>query len=480
MRTLTLFLSSLSLKIKISSGEAKFQPQKIGSQVVYAVNVGGGGHTDINGINYIRDPLPNNELSEIINWKDDIHGVDLQDRNLYRTARSSVFGYTYNFPEIRDGSYVLVLQFCELSDFQIGRRAFSIRLDEYMIFPRYDIYSRAGFATAHQEVIPFTVSDSTKILEINREVFDIDEKTLSLRFLSVRTPPLISAFYILNGTVEEIPKLPARKINPENSPGKYLVYAVNAGGKSHTDANGIHYQEDPLVVGFASDQGLRMDIQGTSVVDAYLYQTERYAYHSFGYDIPVTEDGTYLVVLKFSEVSFHTTATKVFNIRLNGKHMMQENLDIFEKAGFATAHDVMIVFKVSNSVTVLSTGYDNSGIKDGKVFLEFQKGLSDNPKINAFFVLRGKMENIRMLQSSTVNSKSKTFDENFFPDIFNNQGDKSIKSYHEDLWNSRRKVSGPVSPDPWKNASFWTIFFPLFFAVLASAMSVMPFAKGKV
>ena len=45
--------------------------------------------------------------------------------------------------------------------------------------------------------------------------------------------------------------------------------------------------------------------------DQILYQTERYHTDTFGYDIPVKEDGWYLLVLKFSEVYFNAPNMKV-------------------------------------------------------------------------------------------------------------------------------------------------------------------------
>ena len=49
--------------------------------------------------------------------------------------------------------------------------------------------------------------------------------------------------------------------------------------------------------------------------DQILYQTERYHTSTFGYDIPVSEDGWYLLVLKFSEVYFNAPNMKVSRIQ---------------------------------------------------------------------------------------------------------------------------------------------------------------------
>ena len=89
-------------------------------------------------------------------------------------------------------------------------------------------------------------------------------------------------------------------------PSLKVMYAVNCGGEAHTDSNGFTYKRDPLMgkIGTASDYGKQLDIQRAPLLDKPLYQTERYHHSTFGYDIPVLEDGDYVLILKFSEVYF--------------------------------------------------------------------------------------------------------------------------------------------------------------------------------
>ena len=91
-----------------------------------------------------------------------------------------------------------------------------------------------------------------------------------------------------------------------------VVFAINAGGDAHVDVFGIRYSKDPSVkIGTASDYGKQLMIGRVSQQDQILYQTERYHTATFGYDIPVYEDGWYLLVLKFSEVYFNAPNMKV-------------------------------------------------------------------------------------------------------------------------------------------------------------------------
>ena len=90
-----------------------------------------------------------------------------------------------------------------------------------------------------------------------------------------------------------------------------VIWAVNCGGEAHTDVNGIVYQKDYLTTGVASDYGKNLLIQRVHPNDMILYQTERYDTRNFGYDVPIKQDGDYVLVMKFSEVWFTSSGQKV-------------------------------------------------------------------------------------------------------------------------------------------------------------------------
>lgn len=97
-----------------------------------------------------------------------------------------------------------------------------------------------------------------------------------------------------------------------------VIYAINAGGEAHTDSLGVRYEKDPLQgkVGTASDYGKRLLIGRVPPNDHILYQTERYHHSTFGYDIPISEDGDYVMILKFCEVYFNAPNMKVSVVML--------------------------------------------------------------------------------------------------------------------------------------------------------------------
>lgn len=136
-----------------------------------------------------------------------------------------------------------------------------------------------------------------------------------------------------------------------------------------------------LICWTASDYGLKLPILRSNPEDQILYQTERYNEDSFGYEIPIREEGEYVLVLKFAEVYFAQSQQKVrvsfslpvpsshrrdylpwhclgvqhsvtahmfafyclqvFDVRVNG-HTVVKDLDIFDRVGHSTAHDEII------------------------------------------------------------------------------------------------------------------------------------------
>jgi len=90
-----------------------------------------------------------------------------------------------------------------------------------------------------------------------------------------------------------------------------VVYAVNCGGPSHVDMFGVNYKTDNNPVGIASDYGRTLSISNVHPNDMILYQTERYHTSSFSYNIPIHDEGDFVLITKFSEVYFQHSGGKV-------------------------------------------------------------------------------------------------------------------------------------------------------------------------
>ncbi|CAG5090803.1 Similar to mlec-a: Malectin-A (Xenopus laevis) [Cotesia congregata] len=230
--------------------------------------------------------------------------------------------------------------------------------------------------------------------------------------------------------------------------GLEVIYAINAGGETFTDSFGIKYMRDPLMgkVGTASDYGKQLIIGRISPADQTLYQTERYHHSTFGYDIPINEDGKYVMILKFCEVYFNSPNMKVFDVVLNGDHTVVTDLDIFEKVGRGVAYNEYIPFTIQKGKLIYND--EESDILGGKIRVEFIKGYRDNPKINAIAVIKGVLDDVPKLGPIPPEPEE-------YHGVQEGEEESPIKARHP---------SGPRTPDPY-SIDDSSIMLPVFVAI---------------
>eukprot|EP00096_Caligus_rogercresseyi_P010228 TRINITY_DN3651_c0_g1_i2.p1 TRINITY_DN3651_c0_g1~~TRINITY_DN3651_c0_g1_i2.p1 ORF type:complete len:256 (-),score=78.54 TRINITY_DN3651_c0_g1_i2:1175-1942(-) len=236
-----------------------------------------------------------------------------------------------------------------------------------------------------------------------------------------------------------------------------IIFAVNCGGDSHVDIYGIKYAKDPNNIGTSSDYGKQLVIGRVHLHDQILYQTERYHTATFGYDIDVSSDGWYLLVLKFSEVYFSAPNMKVFDVVLNGDWTIASDLDVFENVGRGVAHDEFIEFMVKDGK--IHYEGDESEITRGKIRVEFIKSYRDNPKINAIVLMKGRLSEWPQLP----------------PLVIENEEDEVG---YEKSESSARHInpSGPKARDPYE-LDDTSVMLPIFVAVGAFIPLVLCMCK---
>ncbi|XP_074643497.1 malectin-A-like [Tubulanus polymorphus] len=234
-----------------------------------------------------------------------------------------------------------------------------------------------------------------------------------------------------------------------------VIWAVNTGGDAHTDIHGIRYQKDMLTAGIPSDYGRNLVIQRVVPQDQVLYQTERYHTQTFGYDIPIKQDGDYVLWLKFCEVWFTAVRQKVFDVVVNGQHTVVEGLDIYSQVGRGTAHDEIIPFSVKNGK--LKIMGETSSLKNGQIRVDFVKGDLDNPKINALIVMKGSVDDVPKLPPIPGMVKPPSEEED--------EEDKEEKVEEKAKENRNRRTSGPAVADPYAGDDTSSMMLPLFIAV---------------
>uniref|UniRef100_A0A8C4N8Q9 Malectin n=1 Tax=Eptatretus burgeri TaxID=7764 RepID=A0A8C4N8Q9_EPTBU len=187
----------------------------LGSRVLWAVNAGGGVHVGAHGIRYRADPL-NGKIGVASDY-----GTRLPimrawplDQLLYQTERWSdhSFGYSASLPG--EGAYTLVLKFAEVYFLHSQAKVFDIRLNGMDAISNLDIFSRAGPSTAHDELLPFSVSGGRLFLgDREGDVPDGPSAAfngkLHIEFVKGEYDnPKICAMYIIRGLPQDVPPLP--------------------------------------------------------------------------------------------------------------------------------------------------------------------------------------------------------------------------------------------------------------------------------
>ncbi|XP_003391082.1 PREDICTED: malectin-A-like [Amphimedon queenslandica] len=231
-----------------------------------------------------------------------------------------------------------------------------------------------------------------------------------------------------------------------------VIYAVNCGGGRHTDTNGIRYRRDESDAGVASDFGKGLTIARVPPEDQILYQTERYHYRDFSYDVSIKTEGEHFVVLKFAEVYFQRPNEKVFDVVLNNHFTVASNLDIFARVGRAVAFDMIIPFTVHDGQITVN---EETSDFDGTLVVEFSKGLRDNPKINAIVVAKGNPGEFPPLPP--LEQVNKNSQQQAQPETDGEWGDTSSKGQ------KFKRPSGPRAIDPYSSDESW--FWPITIAI---------------
>mmetsp|Transcript_38629 Transcript_38629/g.43892 ORF Transcript_38629/g.43892 Transcript_38629/m.43892 type:complete len:361 (+) Transcript_38629:32-1114(+) len=171
-----------------------------------------------------------------------------------------------------------------------------------------------------------------------------------------------------------------------------VTYAVNCGGSEYVDKDGVRYVKD---TGY--DSGIESDfgqtIQFMLTEDETVYKNERYGLDTFSYTIPVTEDGKYVLILKFSEVYFQKSGEKVFDVRIGDVSPIQ-NMDIFDKVGRYAAYDKFVQLEIKDGSLFIDDKEveDAYSSDDDELTIDFVKREHDNPKVNGIILVKGTLD----------------------------------------------------------------------------------------
>lgn len=133
-----------------------------------------------------------------------------------------------------------------------------------------------------------------------------------------------------------------------------LIVAINAGGNTPANYDGIDYQADKYAKGGTTNS------TGDSIsgADGALFNSERYG--AYTYEIPVSS-GTYSVRLHFAEIYHESSGQRIIDAEVEGGSQV-DGVDLYQIAG----HD-----------TPYSVDLDGIAVTDGKLSIEIAASKGD-------------------------------------------------------------------------------------------------------
>jgi len=182
-------------------------------EVIYAVNSGGGPHTDLNGVHYQADKLSIGTSSDF-GKSLSIDRAAPADQILYQTERYHVADFGYTIPIKDEGDFVLVLKFSEVYFRGSKLKVFDVRLNhQFLVMKDLDIYDRVGYGVAHDEYVPFSIKNGKLNVGPHSSPFP---GTLYVEFVKTYYDnPKINALVIFKGKIEDVPRLQPLEQHPE-------------------------------------------------------------------------------------------------------------------------------------------------------------------------------------------------------------------------------------------------------------------------
>jgi hypothetical protein len=149
-------------------------------------------------------------------------------------------------------------------------------------------------------------------------------------------------------------------------PPLFSTVRIRSGGGTVTDTTGNIWAADKLFSGGSTYCNTKAISNTTNPA---LYQCERWG-TAFTYTIPAPA-GSYVVTLKFAEIFYTSTNSRVFNVAINGSPVLS-SFDIVAQAGAANrALDRTFPVTLANA---------------GNIVISFSLGSKDDPKLSSLMV----------------------------------------------------------------------------------------------
>jgi Malectin domain len=123
---------------------------------------------------------------------------------------------------------------------------------------------------------------------------------------------------------------------------------------------------------------------GLDISKQAVYRAVRSDRIQFGYDLPITADGDYALLLHFSDDE--GTDRRVFNVVLNGEHTILANFGVARTCGYRNICNELVYFSVCNGQ--LRANNQVSKVQSGEIRIEFVRVVF-HPLVAGIAVIKG-------------------------------------------------------------------------------------------
>jgi len=181
----------------------------------------------------------------------------------------------------------------------------------------------------------------------------------------------------------------SKKLDP-----KRIIYAVDAGStQGGRSFQGFYYQPDRGYSDNTKVADYHTNAEAAAATIKYtreggIYLTERHADDTFYYDIPVSQNGKYVVISKLCENWHRQSRQRVFNIDI-GKCHGETGIDVFDRVGRFAAYDSYVEVELRNNGVYVDGQYCADAYHNGKIRVYYTKIGIDNPMVDAVLLFQG-------------------------------------------------------------------------------------------
>lgn len=177
-----------------------------------------------------------------------------------------------------------------------------------------------------------------------------------------------------------------------------VMYAISCGAdRPFMSEHGYEYQADKYFkngqIADYPNNHPNLPAEGIRYTkDKQLHQRERYSTTGWlDYELPVSEDGNYVLILHFCELNFNNVNQRVVHIFL-GDTVVRPNHDTV-RGGSKAQVSVYIPFSVKNNRVVYLKDLEcENALTSGRAVRLRFKAVYDNPKVDGIVLFKGSLE----------------------------------------------------------------------------------------